>query len=86
MAVWQQSHVMRNTEVNSETILSPSLFFFKLFQDFTMIHSVAVLYLFMLSLLRVAAFFDHHNPKWPVPYRYENAFRSQRRSHVTARK
>lgn len=37
-----------------------------------MIHTVVVLYLNLL-IVHVAVPFDYNKPKWPVPYRYENA-------------
>lgn len=75
---YQQNHVIRNAEVNAERRLSSvsflfSRFFFFLSQYFTMIPTVVVLYLNVLILLNVAACFDDNKPKWPVPYRYENA-------------
>lgn len=37
-----------------------------------MVHTVVVLYLNLL-IVHVAVPFDFNKPKWPVPYRYENA-------------
>lgn len=76
MAACQQTHVTRNAEVKSEGNLSFLSFSFVLILRylfyFTMIHNVVVLYLNLL-IVHVAVPFDYNKPKWPIPYRYENA-------------